>query len=212
MTTPAGTITFADINIELCRSSTAQLDLNDSEVRVLASKPAGVISLNDLRGKSFPLTGPGGSYVSPLAQSSTGAGSGFRIRYLSGITLAVVRERAGDIDPGGFEIQTAFSTTAVPLNCVPNYSARVTYVSGDSSMLIQGASFDTWVALNSGDGNTQWGFFASIGTGGGFSSKVVIFNLQVAPTSNLSNILSSTQYAFSGSAESTGGGGGEIPD
>jgi alpha-tubulin suppressor-like RCC1 family protein len=54
MTTPTGTISISDINIEIGRSSTAQLDINlDPDVRTLAGVPSGVITMNDLRGKSF---------------------------------------------------------------------------------------------------------------------------------------------------------------
>jgi hypothetical protein len=54
MTLPAsGPITFADVNVELGRSSTAALDLNDSQVRTLAGVPSGTISMSDLLGKSW---------------------------------------------------------------------------------------------------------------------------------------------------------------
>lgn len=52
MTTPTGTISMSDVNIELAKSSTALIALNDGDVRNLAAKPSGTISMNDLRGKS----------------------------------------------------------------------------------------------------------------------------------------------------------------
>jgi hypothetical protein len=52
MPTPTGTIKASDINIELGRSASAQLSLNDSGVRGLAGVPSGQISYNNLRGKS----------------------------------------------------------------------------------------------------------------------------------------------------------------
>lgn len=51
MTTPTGQIGFYDINVELGRRGDASLNLNDSQVRKLANKPNGTISLSDLRGK-----------------------------------------------------------------------------------------------------------------------------------------------------------------
>jgi hypothetical protein len=51
VTTPTGTITMADVNVELGFSSTAQISLNNADVRALAGIPSGTISMNDLRGK-----------------------------------------------------------------------------------------------------------------------------------------------------------------
>lgn len=52
MALPTGTITMNDVNIELGRSSGGTISLNDSDVRQLAGRPSGTISMNDLRGKS----------------------------------------------------------------------------------------------------------------------------------------------------------------
>jgi hypothetical protein len=43
---------FAEINVALGRSASAALSLNDSEVRLLAQKPSGAISLGDCIGRS----------------------------------------------------------------------------------------------------------------------------------------------------------------
>lgn len=54
MPTPTGTISLSDVNIELGRSSTQTIDMNDSAVRNLAGVGGSgtTISMNDLRGKS----------------------------------------------------------------------------------------------------------------------------------------------------------------
>jgi hypothetical protein len=54
MPTPTGTISLSDVNIELGRSSTQTIDMNDSAVRALAGVGGSgtAISMNDLRGKS----------------------------------------------------------------------------------------------------------------------------------------------------------------
>lgn len=52
MTTPVGTISMSDVNVELSKASSALITLNDGEVRNLAGVPSGTISMNDLRGKS----------------------------------------------------------------------------------------------------------------------------------------------------------------
>jgi hypothetical protein len=55
MTLPAGQISFAEVNVELTRTSTAQLEVDDSSVRGIAAVGGAgtVISMNDLRGKSY---------------------------------------------------------------------------------------------------------------------------------------------------------------
>lgn len=52
MTTPSGIISASDINIELGKTTTASMALNDSDVRTLAGVASGTISYNDLRNKS----------------------------------------------------------------------------------------------------------------------------------------------------------------
>jgi len=53
MTTPTGQISLSDVNVELGKNATDAITLNDTKVRCLAGKPSGVISLNDLKGKTF---------------------------------------------------------------------------------------------------------------------------------------------------------------
>ncbi len=68
MALPTGTITMNDVNIELGRSSGGTISLNDSDVRNLAGRPSGTISMDDLRGKS---AGPSGTwYVDFWPQSN----------------------------------------------------------------------------------------------------------------------------------------------
>ena len=52
MPTPTGTISMSDVNVELGRSSTTTISLNETVVRTLAGVASGTISMNDLRGKS----------------------------------------------------------------------------------------------------------------------------------------------------------------
>jgi hypothetical protein len=57
MTLPAsGAISMSNINTELGRTSNASINLNDSTVRGLASKPSGAISLSDFYSKSYIVT------------------------------------------------------------------------------------------------------------------------------------------------------------
>jgi hypothetical protein len=47
-----GSTAGQSINLELCKSATAQTALNDADARALAEKPSGIIALNDFYGKS----------------------------------------------------------------------------------------------------------------------------------------------------------------
>ena len=46
-----GSISMSQVNVELKKGETSVITLNDTDVRKLAGKPSGVISMNDLRGK-----------------------------------------------------------------------------------------------------------------------------------------------------------------
>ena len=46
-----GSISMSQVNTELKKSATAKTSLNDSDVRKLAAKPSGQITMSDLRGK-----------------------------------------------------------------------------------------------------------------------------------------------------------------
>jgi hypothetical protein len=149
--------------------------------------------------------GPGGSFTAALAtsDSASSAGSGIRLKLLTNGTLQLVSERGGTIDPGGYGIETVLSTsTYTPTPCSPDpplLSARVVYVSGNSEMRIQGPAYDAWAQLGTVDPN--WGFFAQATVGTGVTiSKTVTITLQLALSSNLSSILASANYTFSGSA------------
>lgn len=73
MTLPSsGLITFNQINVELGRSPTAYISLNDPEVRALAGKPSGLISLSDLHGKSA-ISPPTIAYASTTGDGSMGS-------------------------------------------------------------------------------------------------------------------------------------------
>lgn len=48
----SGVISLSDVNVELGRASNSLISLNDSDVRALAGKPSGPISLSDLYGAS----------------------------------------------------------------------------------------------------------------------------------------------------------------
>lgn len=57
-----GSISLSQVNQELWRSATSPINMNESEVRALAKRPSGSISMNDLRGKAnfYTITLPRG--------------------------------------------------------------------------------------------------------------------------------------------------------
>lgn len=57
MTTPSGTISLSDVNIELGLAATTIISMNQSNVRSLAGVPSGQISMSNLQNKSNTLVG-----------------------------------------------------------------------------------------------------------------------------------------------------------
>jgi len=58
----SGAIQFSDINTELGRTATAQLSINDSELRTLFGQASGAVDLNSGYGKSYRMTITPGSW------------------------------------------------------------------------------------------------------------------------------------------------------
>jgi hypothetical protein len=52
MTLPSGTISLGDVNVELGRSSTAEISMNDAALRALAGVASGAIGMSSLQGKA----------------------------------------------------------------------------------------------------------------------------------------------------------------
>lgn len=52
MATPTTPITLNDVNVELGHAGTTAINMNQADVRDLAEKPSGIITMNDLRNKS----------------------------------------------------------------------------------------------------------------------------------------------------------------
>ena len=67
MTLPVSpnTITFNDVNVELSKSGTAAISLNDTQVRRLANKTSGAIAFSDLHGQTATITTFGVGDVGP---------------------------------------------------------------------------------------------------------------------------------------------------
>lgn len=119
MTLPVGQISFNQVNVELTRPSTSQLDLNDSTVRGIAAVGGSgtVISMNDLRGKAYVglvISSDTVNYNVYSAASSSPA-------YNPGVSFIQVTVNPG-VKVGGFGPGTAMS---IPNQFSPTDNVRI---------------------------------------------------------------------------------------
>ncbi len=143
MTLPAsGAITLSDVNVELFRSPTASINLNEAAVRTLAGKASGAVSLNDLRGKTvnvsmqYLVIAGGGGGASRTGDSGGGGGG------------------AGGVIQG--TISAPATTYAITVGAGGGQNA-----SGANSV------FHTFTAIGGGRGGTEATPGISGGSGGG---------------------------------------------
>jgi hypothetical protein len=144
MTTPSGTITMANVNTELGRSTTASVNMNETAVRALARVASGAISMDNLRNKKFidfagfTLVSTGAPFFGETADA----------------TLWI--DSNGDwygIDNAGFGGSTVYSGSWIPTTnagVIDDYDVRVTQTSGG----FVGGTLATW--LNMGSGPHLW--------------------------------------------------------
>lgn len=83
MPTPTGTIAMSDVNVELGKSSTATISLNDSDVRALAGVSSGAISMDNLRGKSSASAAISSLYAQNFSRVAIGGTATARYRLYS---------------------------------------------------------------------------------------------------------------------------------
>ena len=93
----SGSISLSQVNTELGNSATAPISLNDTNVRTLAGKASGAISLNDLLGKSaggsITFTPTPGSYV----ESDGGLGTSVSLTVSASASVVWTWTRTGDV-------------------------------------------------------------------------------------------------------------------
>jgi hypothetical protein len=125
MTLPAsGAISFSNINVELCRSSTAQLSLNDSCLRTLFGQASGVVCMNTGHGKTNTSVPGAPTSVSGSATSSSAISVSFSAPGCTG-HLAIDYYQAIS-SPGCFTATAASSPISVTgLSAATSYTFRV---------------------------------------------------------------------------------------
>jgi hypothetical protein len=67
---------MSQVNVELQRSATAALSLNDPDVRILAQKPSGTISMSDLYGKTWLTAADAAAWYATNRQQTHNWGQG----------------------------------------------------------------------------------------------------------------------------------------
>ena len=137
MVTPSGTITMANVNAELGRSSTASVNMNETAVRALARVTSGTISMDNLRNKKF-IDFPGFS-VSSFGFPAFGEYAGALLQISSdGTTYGI------DLAGLGYNIvyTNAWLPTTEP-SIIDDYEARATYVGGNSPS----GDLNVWINL-----------------------------------------------------------------
>lgn len=136
MATPSGTITIQDINTELCRSPTASLNLNDSDVRHLAGKPAGAISMDDLRNKVFITASLQGGTYGDVGNRTPGAEASLSYSLTGGA------EFVGGVNSGTL-LNRSWITKAV-CGGATSYQAKAENLGGPAAI----GTYDTWIEIN----------------------------------------------------------------
>lgn len=139
MPTPTGTIKFSDVNIELARGSTTVLNIGLTAARSLAGVPSGVISMNQLRGKS-----------SATATGTMNAGTlfGSRIGYATSPVYGSITNSKPANPIAQFEYSTIVNITMI----LTANSAAVPWTTNPISILMTmngGTATLTWTSGNS---------------------------------------------------------------
>lgn len=138
MTLPAtGPISLSDVNVELGKAANAAITLNDTDVRTLAGKASGAISLSDLRGKSAATDGTvslSGYQVNSYGTDQA-ASSSYTLSSTGDITFTISGDTNGTQDIGDW---------ISPKSGMANYECLATVTSGTLSGGIAGS----WLSLD----------------------------------------------------------------
>lgn len=120
MALPAsGTISLANVNVELGLSSTATISLNQANVRSLAGIASGTISMSDLLGKSnVTFTPAGGDSVgTAVTLYEYGAGGTVSITISCTVSASWSYTRSGSV---GFPTTGSTTATSVTFGIINN--------------------------------------------------------------------------------------------
>lgn len=119
MALPAsGPISLANVNVELGLGSTTTISLNQTNVRTLAGKASGTISMSDLLGKSNVTFTPAGgtSAGAAVALSNSGGPGSVSVTISCSTSASWTYTRSGSFGTPATGSTTATSVTFVILN------------------------------------------------------------------------------------------------
>lgn len=139
MPTPSGTISLSDVNIELRRTSTASINMNEADVRSLARIPSGTISMSDLRSKSIVV----GVGVDSFADNS-GANAKAGVWWGSGGAFQTIQNDVFTNQQPGLNIWSFKSIAGLGAD----YQLNVSQTGGSGGTFTSDFSLNTWVSMS----------------------------------------------------------------
>jgi hypothetical protein len=131
-----GPISLANVNVELGRSSTATISLNETAVRNLAGISSGAISMADLRGKSAVTITLSNQSIIDI---ETAPDTAYAYYFLTSGGKVAQSYNAGGTSP------TDLEQWCTPTTAAADYEAKATPIVG----FFDGGSGTGWVALSS---------------------------------------------------------------
>lgn len=200
MTLPASNnpIKFSQLNTELRRTSTAQINIGNTTVRIVASKPSGKISLSDLQGKRY--------YFSPTVPSGS---TNVDLR-----SVALAQGWDGNLELVFENTGTIYSTsTSIPALTISGSFPNGVTVKNTGSIIGKGGAGGRgggwWIAGNTG------GDYGGAGEAGGIAIFVST-NVTINNTGTIGggggggggSAIIRYSTGFRTSTRATGGGGG----
>jgi hypothetical protein len=187
MTLPSDTITFNDVNLELGRSATATLDLNNSGPRTLAEISSGAISMDNLRGRtSVGLTGASISSSSTTTGTTSYAYAGVELRNNGGIYAY----RYTNADGFTYTYESNWATRPATLVA----STIQVYASYSGNLCYGNAAFNTWHSAN--QSSIYWYVDNGNGSPGTTQSRSATITLTLRRNGSTTN-LTSANYTVS---------------
>jgi hypothetical protein len=182
----SGAISLNNVNVELGRSGTTAINMNETVVRTLAGKASGAISMSDFYGKSNATVTLEAAYG---VFNTTGTPDAS--------IVSISFESDGDIITNGFSIVDAGDWIS-PKSAAPgSYEIRATLNSGDTPV----GTLGSWLALTS----TRTWSLTKPGNIAGFRECELTVEIRLGAT-----VLDSTIVTLSAEVFDSGGGGIEF--
>jgi hypothetical protein len=155
----SGAISLNNVNVELGRSGTASINMNETAVRTLAGKASGAISMSDFYGKSNATVTLADTYFFLDIQFQGGDNAFVSITFESDGDIISNSQLGANLDEGDW---------VNPKSAAPgSYEIRATLVSGDTPV----GTLGSWLALTS---NRTWSLTKLSGVAGSRQSELTV--------------------------------------